>query len=318
LVTPDTLLRWHRQRIARHWTHPRSRPGRPPTAAGVRHLAVRMARENATWGYRRIHGELIGLGHHIGASTVWQILKDAGIDPAPTRTSTTWSQLLRSQAAVACDFAHVDTALLRRVYVLFFIDVTTRQVTLGGITTNPTADWTVQAARNLLLVHSDELANARALVRDRGSQFTIAFDEVFRTEGMKVLKTPVRTPVANSIAERWIGTLRRELINRTIIWNQRQLHRLLDDYVDHYNAHRPHRALQQTGANSPARPRTRVTDGRNHPATALRRPHQRVQDRGMTPRWGFRHPQVRSSARPPCRSRPGRSRAGDVAGPARG
>ena len=163
----------------------------------------------------------------------------------PQHTSTTWSQLLRSQAAVACDFAHVDTALLRRFYVLFFIDVTTREVLLGGITTSPTAAWTVQAARNLFLVHRDKLAHAKALVRDRGSQFTRGFDEIFRTEGMRILKTPVRTPVANSTAERWIGTLRRELLDRTIIWNQRQLHRLVTDYLEHYNRHRPHRALEQ-------------------------------------------------------------------------
>jgi transposase InsO family protein len=269
LVTPDTLLRWHRQRIARHWTRPHRPAGRPPIAAGGRRLAVRMARENPTWGYRRIHGELVGLGHTIGASTVWQILKGAGIDPAPTRTSTTWSQLLRSQAAIACDFAHVDTALLRRFYVLFFIDTTTREVILGGITTNPTAAWTVQAARNLFLLHSDKLTNAKALVRDRGSQFTHSFDEVFRTEGMKVLKTPVRTPVANSIAERWIGTLRRELLDRTIIWNQRQLHRLVKEYIDHYNTHRPHRSLQQRAPTAP--PAT--TDTRPRPtANVIRLP----------------------------------------------
>lgn len=176
---------------------------------------------------------------------MWQILKDAGVDPAPTRSSVTWSQLLRSQAAIACDFAHVDTAMLRRIYLLFFIDVTTREVTFGGMTRNPTAAWTVQTARNLFLVHGDRIADAKALVRDRGSQFTASFDEVFRTEGIKILKTPVRTPVANCFAERWIGSLRRELLDRTIIWNQRQLHRLLTDYIDHYNTHRPHRALQQ-------------------------------------------------------------------------
>ena len=165
----------------------------------------------------------------------------------------TWSQLLRSQAAIACDFAHVDTALLRRFYVLFFIDVTTREVTIGGITTNPTADWTVQSARNLFLVHGEKFARTRALVRDRGSQFTRSFDEVFRTEGIRVLKTPVRTPVANAFAERWIGTLRRELLDRTIIWNQRQLHRLVTDYTEHYNRHRPHRSRQQRAPTAPPR-----------------------------------------------------------------
>lgn len=252
LVTPDTLLRWHRRRVARHWTHPRRRPGRPRTADQVRSLAVRMARENPTWGYRRIHGELCRLGHTIGASTVWQILKGAGIDPAPTRASTTWSQLLRSQAALACDFLTVDTVFLRRFYVLFFIDTVSREVFLGGITANPTAAWTTQAARNLFLVSGERLGSARALVRDRASQFSASFDAVFRDEGMKVLVTPVRAPVANSWAERWILSLRRELLDRTLVWNQRQLQRLITDYIDHYNRHRPHRALQQRPPTPPA------------------------------------------------------------------
>ena len=246
LVTADTLLRWHRQRIARHWTQtPARRPGRPPTAGELRRLIVRLACENPTWGYRRIHGELVGLGCHIAASTVWQILKRHRIDPAPRRASVTWSQFLWSQAAVACDFFAVDTAVLKRYYVLVFIDVPTRRVFLAGATANPTGAWTTQAARNLFIRHGDTLTGARALVRDRGSQFIDAFDEVFRTQGLKILKTPVRTPVANTFAERWIGSVRRELLDRTIIWNRRQLQNLLIDYTDHYNQHRPHRSLNQ-------------------------------------------------------------------------
>jgi hypothetical protein len=152
LVTPDTLLRWHRRRIARHWTQPTRPRGRP--------------------------------------STVWWILKQHGIDPAQMRTSVTWTQFLRSQAAVACDFATIDTALLRRFYVLFFIDVPTRQVFFGGLTANPTGAWTTQAARNLLLRHTDQLTDTRALVRDRGSQFIDTFDEIFHTQGLKILITP--------------------------------------------------------------------------------------------------------------------------------
>ena len=204
-----------------------------------------MATQNPTWGYRRIHGELVGLGHQVGASTVWRTLKDHGIEPAPHRSVITWTQFLRSQAAVACDFATIDTALLRRYYLLFFIDITSREVFFAGVTANPTGAWTTQAARNLFLCHPNRFANARALARDRGSQFIEAFDEVFRTEGLKILKTPVRTPVANSFAERWIGSIRRELLDRTIIWNQRQLKRLVIDYVEHYNEHRPHRSLDQ-------------------------------------------------------------------------
>ena len=221
------------------------RRGRPSTSAEIRRLALRLAAENPTWGYRRIHGELRGLGHRLAASTVWQILNNAGIDPAPTRSEVTWSQLLRSQAAVACDFATIDTVTLRRFYLLFFIDIPTRTVYFAGITHHPIGVWTTQAARNLLIQHGHQLADAQALVRDRASQFIDAFDEIFRTEGLKILPTPVRTPVANAFAERWIGTLRRELLDRTIIWNRRQLNNLVVDYIDHYNTHRPHRSLDQ-------------------------------------------------------------------------
>ena len=178
IVTPDTLLRWHRRRIARHWTQPKRSPGRPSTTIELRRLIIELAIENPTWGYRRIHGDLAGLGHRVGAPTIWKILKRHGIDPAPQRSTITRTQFLRSQAAVACDFASVDTALLRRYYLLFFIDVTSREVFFAGITTNPTGAWSNQQARNLSLRHSDRLANARALVRDHGSQFTGAFDEI--------------------------------------------------------------------------------------------------------------------------------------------
>ena len=245
LVTPDTLLRWHRQRIARHWTQTTRRPGRPPTAPEIRNLILRLASENPTWGYRRIHGELIGLGHQLATSTVWQILKTNGIDPAPQRSEVTWSQFLHSQTAVACDFFTLDTVMLKRFYVLFFIHIPSREVFFAGVTANPTGPWTTQAARNLFLRHADRLAGSQALVRDRGSQFVDAFDEIFRTEGLRILKTPVRTPVANAFAERWIESIRRELLDRTIIWNQHQLERLVVDYIDHYNTHRPHRSLDQ-------------------------------------------------------------------------
>ncbi len=237
LVTPDTLLRWHRRRVAKHWTQPRRRPGRPSTALAVRRLVIEMATNNPTWGYRRIHGELVGLGHRVGASTIWRILKTHDLDPAPQRSTVTWTQFLRSQAAVACDFASIDTMVLRRYYLLFFIDVTGREVLFAGVTANPTGPWTTQAARNLFLRHSDRLTGARALVRDRSSQFIDSFDDVFRTEGFKILKTPVRTPVANTFAERWIGSLRRELLDRTIIWNRSQLEQLIVDHIDHYNEH---------------------------------------------------------------------------------
>ncbi len=204
-----------------------------------------MATDNPTWGYRRIHGELTGLGHRVGASTLWRILTRHGIDPAPQHSTVTWTEFLRSQAAVACDFAIIDAAVLRRCYLLFCIDLTTREVFFAGITTNPSGAWTTQAARNLFLRHHDRLAGTGALVRDRGSRFIDAFDKIFRTERLKILKTPVRTPVTNAFAERWIGTLRRELLDRTIIWNQRHLERLIVDFIGPCNTRRPHRSLSQ-------------------------------------------------------------------------
>ena len=231
----------------------------------LRRLIIEMATNNPTWGYRRITGELIGLGHRVGASTVWRILKQHRIDPAPQRTSVTWTQFLRSQAAVACDFITVDTALLRRYYLLFFIDITNREVFYSGITANPTGAWTTQAARNLFVRHPNRFTHTRALVRDHASQFTGDFDEIFRTENLKILRTPVRVPVANAFAERWIGTLRRELLDRTIIWNQRQLNRLVIDYIDHYNAHRPHRSLHQR----PPRHTTPDNNTTDHPLHPL-------------------------------------------------
>ncbi len=243
LVRPDTILGWHRRLVANHWTYPH-RPGRPSTAVEIRHTIIRLARENPGWGYRRIHGELARLGITIAASTVWTTLKTAGIDPAPGRTAESWTTFLRAQAAgiVACDFFTIDTVMLRRYYVLFFIELDTRRVHLAGITTNPTGVWTTQAARNLMMSYERRI---RFLIRDGAGQFVAAFDEVFRSDGATIIRTPPYTPVANAYAERWISTVRRELLDRTLVWNRRQLGQLLHDYVEHYNTHRPHRTLQQ-------------------------------------------------------------------------
>jgi len=247
LVKPDTILRWHRRLIADHWTYPH-RCGRPCTAVETRSLIVRFARENPTWGYRRIHGELAQLGIVIAASTVWTILKHAGIDPAPERNSQSWTTFLRSQAAgiVACDFFCVDTVLFRRYYVLFFIELERRRVHLAGITTNPTGAWTAQAARNFTM--RAELT-IRFLIRDGAGQFVGAFDDVFRSDGVTIIRTPHYTPVANAYAERWVSTVRRELCDRTLIWNRQHLEQLLREYVEHYNRHRPHRSLGQRAPN---------------------------------------------------------------------
>jgi putative transposase len=246
-VQPETVRRWHRPLLARRWTYPHRRPGRPATGAGVRTLIVRLARENPGWGYRRIQGELAGLGFRIAASTVWSILQRAGIEPAPRRSSETWREFLRSQASeiVACDFFTVDTVLFRRLYVLVFIELATRRVYLAGITANPTGDWATQQARNIVETFVDRPEPIRFLIHDRDSKFPGAFDEVFRSEGIRTIRTPIRAPRANAFIERWIGTIRRECLDRLLIINRRHLERVLPVYIRHYNEHRPHRAIGQ-------------------------------------------------------------------------
>jgi transposase len=252
IVTPATVLRWHRDLVTRRWTQPRRRGGRS-TAFELRQLVLRLASENPTWGYRRIHGELAGLGHQIAPSTVWSLLKRAGIDPAPRRSGPTWRQFLTAQAhsILATDFFCVDTVLLHRLYVLFVVEHATRRVHLLGITANPTGAWVAQQARNLLMDLDDRLAGFAFLIRDRDSKFTGVFDAVFASEGIRILRTPVRAPRANAIAERWIGTVRREILDRMLIVNRRHLETVLAEYVAHCNDHRPHRALQHA---APLRP----------------------------------------------------------------
>jgi transposase InsO family protein len=246
-VTPETVLRWHRDLVRRRWTVPR-RGGRPPTRPTIRQLVLRMAADNPGWGYRRIHGELVGLGHRLAPSTVWLILRRAGVDPAPRRMAQTWRQFLSAQAKgiLACDFTHVETVLLRRLYLFFVIELATRRVWLLGVTAHPDGPWVTQCARNLLMDLGDRAGRFRYLIRDRDSKFSTASDAVFASEAIRIIRTPARAPRANAIAERWIGSLRRELLDRMLIVNRHQLEHVLAVYVDHYNTHRPHRSLQQT------------------------------------------------------------------------
>jgi putative transposase len=248
IVTPATILRWHRDLVKRRWTQPRGRrSGGRRTAPELRRLVLRLAAENSSWGYRRIHGELTGLGYRIAASTVWSILKRAGIDPAPRRDGPSWRQFLQAQARgiLATDLFCVDTLLLQRLYVLFVVEHATRRAYVLGVTAHPTGAWVAQQARNFLINLGDRAAEFRILIRDRDSKFTDVFDAVFASEGMRILRTPVRAPRANAIAERWIGTARRELLDRILIVNRRHLMAVLTQYVAHFNHHRPHRALNQ-------------------------------------------------------------------------
>jgi putative transposase len=250
IVKPETLLRWHQRLVARQWTYPpkTARPGgRPRTAAVIRDLVIRFARENPTWGHRRIHGELVGLGYKVAPATVWNILQKAGLDPVPRRSGPSWREFCRTEAAtmLACDFFTVDTVLLRRVYVFFVLEVGTRRIHILGVTRHPTGEWVTQQARNFMMALGERADGFRFLVRDRDTKFTGSFDAVFDAAGIRVLRSPPQAPKANAYAERWVSTIRRECLDRILIFNHRQLIRVLSEYEQHYNTHRPHRALDQ-------------------------------------------------------------------------
>jgi len=214
---------------------------------------LRLARENPSWGYRRIHGELLVLGIETAASTVWEILRQAGIDPAPDRTSTTWASFLRSQAdaLLACDFFETVTSGGTRQFVLAVIEHATRRIRILGATPHPTASWVAQAARNLIMDLEDAGSRARFLIRDRDGKYPGLFDAVLTDAGIKVVLSRVQMPRMNSVMERWVQTCRHELLDRTLIWNQRHLVQALREFEHFYNEHRPHRTLR---AAAPLRP----------------------------------------------------------------
>ena len=244
-MQPETLLRWHRDLVRRRWTYAR-RPGRPGIPAGTVAIILRLARENPTSGYRRIHGELARMGVVLAPSSVWTILRRHGIDPSPIRKGPTWNEFLRSQGSslLACEIFSVDTVVLKRLYVLFFIGIDTRRVYVAGVTAHPNGSWMVQQARNLTIALEDPFHTVKFLIRDRDAKFTSSFDEVFRAQGIRIIRTPVRAPRANAFAERIVGTVRRECLDRVIL-GRRQLEAVLAEYIAHYNDHRPHRALGQ-------------------------------------------------------------------------
>jgi transposase len=249
LVSPDTVLRWHRDLVKRR--HARASmnrgPGRPRTLASIRRLVLRLATENPSWGYRRIHGELTLLGITIAASTVWEILKTAGVDPAPHRTTVTWADFLRSQAEAILAMDFIDTVTLtgQRQYILAAIHHAGRRVRILGTTAHPTHAWVTQAVRNLLMDLEDtgNLTLVRFLIRDRDAKYPTLLDKIISDAGISTVLTGVRTPRMNAITERWAKTLRTELLDRTLIWNQTHLRHALREYERHYNQHRTHRSL---------------------------------------------------------------------------
>jgi putative transposase len=265
LVTPDTIMRWHRDIVRRRWAvrSRRGRSGRPATRRNIKALVLRLARENPEWGYRRMHGELAGLGVKVAASTVWEILNTNGIGPSRRGTRPTWPQFLRSQAEaiLACDFFTAGLLDGTQAYVLAIIEHATRRIRILGVTLHPTGAWTAQQARNLIMDLGEQAHRVKFVIRDRGSNFAATFDAVLADAEIRTVLCNVRTPRMNAIAERWIGGCRRELLDRTLVWNQHHLRRILREYETHHNQHRPHRSLH--GA-APLKPLPEPVDLEQH------------------------------------------------------
>ena len=248
LVTPETILGWHRALVRRRWTYPHGKPGRPALPKETVELIVRLSKENPRWGYLRIVGELKKLGITVSKGSVANLLRRHGLPPAPRRTGPTWAEFLRVQAkgVLATDFFTVDTVALRRYYVLFVIEVERRVVHLLGVTANPDSPWVTQVGRTFASDLEETGRRFRFLVRDRDTKFTSSFDAVFASVGVEAIKTPVRSPRANAFAERWVRTVREDCLDHLLIFSRRHLEAVLAEYVRHYNRTRPHRLSRYT------------------------------------------------------------------------
>jgi putative transposase len=264
VFTPATVLRWHREIVRRKWTFAnRPKRGRPPVAPGCVQLIVRLARENPRWGYGKIQGELLKLGHRVSRSAIKRVLRQHRLLPAPKRGGSTWRPFLGHyrDSVVACDFFTVDTLCLTRLYVLFFIELGTRRVHLAGCSAAPDAAWVTQQARQFAWHLLDSDPAIKFLIHDRDGKFAAAFDTVFAAEGISVIRTPVRAPNANAYAERVIRSLREECLDHLLLLNRAHLTFVLKRYLESYNHRRPHQGLGQrppapttTPPTSPAAP----------------------------------------------------------------
>ena len=242
-LSPKTIIRWHRELVAAMWTFKHKRIGRPPIDPELAALIIKMAKNSSDWGCYRVKGELQGLGIRVGVTTIRRILRRAGVPPAPRRDGPTWAEFLHAQAdaILACDFFSVETVFLRTLYVLVYIEIGSRRLRFSVSTEHPTGLFCTQQARELSM--SGDLENMSFLIRDRDSKFTRSFDDVFASEGIRVIKTPIRAPNANAFAERLIGTIRRELTDRILILGRRHLDFVLGGFAEHYNSHRPHQGI---------------------------------------------------------------------------
>ena len=300
LVQPETVLGWHRALVRRKWAAYLRRPrrGRPRISTECRQLIVRMAKENPGWGYFRIKGELRKLGHTVAATTIRSVLVQAGIPPSGRRAKLSWKQFLAAQAQtlVVADFLSVDTVFFKRLYVLIYMHLATRRVLLAACTANPNEAWMAQQARNLAWTLEEEGINPKAVIHDRDKKFSARADSVFRSAGARVILTPLMAPRANAHVERWIGSCRRECLDRMLVVNQRHLEAIVREYCMHYNQERP--TPQPRVATTSGTRRSRRRQNSCCPtARAAGRPDQRVllRDDGGLNRWSV--PSTRSQSR---------------------